>query len=237
MNLSLLAAAVHHASFLNTLQTAVLYDLCANADESGEVKPNVEAMALRWRVRPYSIKSMIKELELAGIVEKTGQKIVVKSDLYKCLDGGCQCQFNLFPHPGPPKEGLDGPVAMAFALDNPEGEKKPLELQRPNPGSINGIWEKLKTHWRTRWGTPVIPGYIERQLGEAVRGILSQPEGSLDTMNKFERAFVNYLTAAKDSESGKISLKNFGNVWGVWVDRGDSIKNDAKVMLEDALDL
>ena len=53
-------------------------------------------------------------------------------------------------------------------------------------------------------------------------------------MNKFERALVNYLTAAMIQEIWQDQPENFGNVWGVGGQ--DSIKNDAKVMLEDALD-
>ena len=92
-----------------------------------------------------TIKSMIKELELAGIVEKTGQKIVVKSDLYKCLDGGASAS-SIFPHPGPPKESGRFLWRWLLPWTTQKARKKPLELQRPNPGSINGIWEKLKTH-------------------------------------------------------------------------------------------
>lgn len=232
MNLHYLAAVEYHCTFLNTLQTAILYDLCLLADEDGKCKPNNKRMADRWRVHLSTLRNMLRELKAAGVISWSGRDVRVHETILKCPEG-CRC-----PLSGSPKDAPKETLSEAA----PKPEKKPKKrfdiLKPPDPGSVSGIYEKLKTHWRTRWGTAILPGYIERSCGETIRAILSEPVGSLQTLNNFERAFVNYLKSAKDTEAGKLSLRNFCSTWGVWVNDGhNTTQEDAVSALKDALEL
>ncbi len=230
MNRHLRASAEFHTTFLNTLQTAILYDLCDQADETGESKPDIKAMAFRWRVHEKTVRWMISELEVAGLVEKIGFRVIVRSSLLVCQEG-CLCPL------GKPSVSEQVSTSVEKA---PKPEKKPKKRfdisAPPDPGSLSGTYEKLKTHWRTRWGTAVLPGHLERALGEVVRQLIAEGGGNL---NNFERAFANYLQAAKDSESGKISLKNFASTWGVWTNPAgrNTTQDDAVAAVKDALGL
>lgn len=229
MNRHLRASAEFHTTFLNTLQTAILYDLCDQADETGESKPDIKAMAFRWRVHEKTVRWMISELEVAGLVERIGQRVIVKSSLLNCPES-CLCPL----WKPSVSEQVSTDVEKAPKSEKPK--KKFDILAPPDPGSLSGTYEKLKTHWRTRWGTAPLPGHIERALGEVVRQLIAEGGGNL---NNFERAFANYLQAAKDSESGKISLKNFASTWGVWVNPNtlNTTQQDAVAAVKDALGL
>lgn len=232
MNAQLLAAAEYHTTALNNLQTGILYDLCWQSDEAGESKPNIEAMAFRWRVHEKTVRWMLSELEVAGFIQKGGAKVTVLASILKCPEG-CRCPVSA-------RAVLEDKTepTKAEPKDKPEPAKKRFDLlSPPDPGSMLGIYEKLKSHWRARWITAPTPGHIERALGPTIREILSQPVGSIATINNFERAFVNYLQAARDSESGKLSLKNFCSSWGVWVNPGhkNTVHEDAISAVKDAI--
>lgn len=230
MNAQLLAAAEYHTTALNNLQTGILYDLCWQSDEAGESKPNIEAMAFRWRVHEKTVRWMLSELEVAGFIQKGGAKVTISPSILVCPEG-CRCPVALTTRAVDGK--LPKGVLKECKPERPEPIKKKFDLLAPpDPGSMLGIYEKLKSHWRARWITAPTPGHIERALGPTIREILSQPVGSIATINNFERAFVNYLQAAKDSESGKISLKNFCSSWGVWVN-----PNHPNTVHEDALSM
>lgn len=232
VNAQLLAAAEFHTTALNNLQTGILYDLCWQADEAGECKPNIEAMAFRWRVHEKTVRWMLSELEVAGFIQKGGAKVSIMASILECREG-CLC-----PLAAKNAKVLEPKKPAAEKAEKPKPEKKAFSLlSPPDPGSMLGIYEKLKSHWRGRWHTAPTPGHIERALGPTIREILSQPVGSVATINNFERAFINYLQAAKDSESGKISLKNFCSSWGVWVNPGhkNTVHDDATSMLKDAI--
>lgn len=229
MNHQLRAAAEYHTTFLNTLQTSILYDLCEQADEAGECKPDQRMMARRWRIHEKTVRWMFAELEVAGLIQKGGAKIYIQSaKLLKCPEN-CDCPISDNPPVWVPEpEAKEEKPA-------PKPRKKFNPLAVPDPGSLAGIFDKLKTHWRTRWKTAPYPGHIERALGVTVREILNDGGTNL---NNFERAFINYLEACKDSESGKLSLKNFASTWGTWVNPAhkNTVHEDAAAMLKSALE-
>lgn len=242
MNTHLLAAAEFHTTFLNTLQTAILYDLCIIADEDGEARPNWISMAKRWRIKESHLRSMLKELQHADLITYTGQRAIIKDKILKCPDG-CKCPFA-----EPVKKvvdpegtiiidetlGISDEIIEAIDKLHPDEKPKWTPEAPPNPGSLSGIWDKLDEIWKTRWGTKPVRGHIQKALGPIIKEAFENAPANLPLI---ERAFANYLKNAKDSEAGKISMIGFAGTWGVWVNpKGqNTVQSDAKVFLGDAL--
>jgi hypothetical protein len=215
LNYTLLAAAEHHTAFLNTLQTAILYDLCLLADESGDTsKLDFKRLSFRWRIHETTLRNMLRELEHAGLIEYTGQRAVIKDSILKCVED-CKCPYS------PVRKTASLAVETLTTQEVPKLDTKTVMLKRldlsapPNPNSVNGIHEKLKSQWRRRWSTAPAQGYIERALAEPIKAILQQTEGVEKTLLDFERAFANYLEHQKDV--GFLNLPKFASSWGFYV--------------------
>jgi len=192
------AAVDWHATTLNSELSLIFSILADGAGQSGEIRPDMAAVAWQSRSNAQTVRKAISSLVDAGFLDKTRPAVWQISDTIlecqpRCICPGAKDAPGRAAAPRPTRE-----VAAVACVSAPATDE--------GAAAISYQVVRCEMAWRRAFATEPAPGLLRAMVKQAAAA------GPIDAIGA---AFREYLSRVKDPMY--LNLQKFSSTWGAYL--------------------